>query len=294
MFIDMHVHPTFYEAVNESAAVEEFRHDGLDIRLNGTAPLQHIFNQMRCAGLDRLCLLPQDYSTEHGRPLVTNEEIKRLVEMAPNRFIGFAGVDPLAEGAADKLEHAFGDLKLRGLKLHPSRQHFYPSDERMNPIYEICVKYHRPIIFHSGVSWEPNTLAKYSRPIEFEELADTRPNLKICLAHFGWPWVQETAMLMLKYPNVYADTGMLYFDNALEFYKRIFNHDIPATWIDRSLRHQVMFGSNNPRFEQIRMADAISRLGFKESTLELIKGGNAIEFLGGLEDTFTPDASGEN
>jgi len=153
MFIDIHVHPAFYEPINEDAKVEELRHDALDIHLNGTAPLQHIFNQMRCAGLDRLCLLPEDYSTEYGRPLVTNEEIKRLVDLAPDRFIGFAGVDPLAEGAADKLEHAFGDLKLRGLKLHPSRQHFYPSDERMNPIYDICDKYHRPIIFHSGLSW---------------------------------------------------------------------------------------------------------------------------------------------
>ena len=30
------------------------------------------------------------------------------------------------------------------------------------------------------------------------------------------------------------------------------------------------------------MADAIGKLGFRESTLELIKGENAIEFLGGL------------
>lgn len=234
-----------------------------------------------CTSLNRLCLLPEDYTTEYGRPLVTNEEIRRLVDMAPDRFIGFAGVDPMAPGAAEALEHAFGDLGLAGLKLHPSRQHFRPSDERLKPIYDICEQYRRPIIFHSGLSWEPNTLTKYSRPMEFEELAATRPGLKICLAHFGWPWVQETAMLMLKYPNVYADTGLLYFDNALEFYKRVFNHDIPATWIDRSLRHQVMFGSNNPRFEQIRMADSISRLGFRESTLELIKGGNALEFLGG-------------
>lgn len=281
MFIDIHVHPAFYEPINEDVTVENMRHDALDIHLNGTAPLQHIFNQMRCAGLNRLCLLPEDYTTEYGRPLVINEEIRRLVDMAPDRFIGFAGVDPMAPGAAEALEHAFGDLGLAGLKLHPSRQHFRPSDERLKPIYDICEQYRRPIIFHSGLSWEPNTLTKYSRPMEFEELAATRPGLKICLAHFGWPWVQETAMLMLKYPNVYADTGLLYFDNALEFYKRVFNHDIPATWIDRSLRHQVMFGSNNPRFEQIRMADSISRLGFRESTLELIKGGNALEFLGG-------------
>lgn len=98
MFIDIHVHPAFYEPINEDVTVEKMRHDALDIHLNGTAPLQHIFNQMRCAGLNRLCLLPEDYTTEYGRPLVTNEEIRRLVDMAPDRFIGFAGVDPMAPG----------------------------------------------------------------------------------------------------------------------------------------------------------------------------------------------------
>lgn len=282
MFIDMHVHPAFYEPINGDSRKEDLRHDALDIHLNGTAPLEHIFNQMSCAGLDRLCLLPQDYRREYGEPLVANEEIKALVDLAPDKFIGFAGVDPLHKDAEEDLEYAFGELGLRGLKLHPSRQHFYPSDERLAKIYDICEAYKKPIVFHSGLSWEPNTFSKYSRPAEFEELAALRPGLKICLAHFGWPWVQETAMLMLKYPNVYADTGILYFDNAWEFYKKVFTQDIPASWIDRSLRHQVMFGSNNPRFEQIRMADALTKLGFRESTLELVKGKNAVEFLGGL------------
>lgn len=283
MFIDIHVHPAFFEPINKDEDQTEFRHNTLDIHRNGTAPLEHIFNQMNCAGLDRLCLLPEDYTTTAGRAVVTNEEIRSLVDMAPDKFIGFASVDPLADHCCEKLEHAFTDLKLKGLKLHPSRQWFYPSDERLEPIYQICEKYNKPILFHSGLSWEPDTLSKYARPIEFEEVACRHPKLRICLAHFGWPWVQETAMLMVKFPNLYADTSFLYFDCAREFYTRVLTQDIPVTWIDRSLRHQVMFGSNNPRFEQIRMAQAIQELGFRESTLELIKGGNAIEFLGGLD-----------
>ncbi|WP_407926842.1 amidohydrolase family protein [Caproicibacter fermentans] len=281
LFIDMHVHPAFFEPINEDPVREEMRHNVLNIHRNGTAPLEHVFHQMDCAGLDRLCLLPQDYTTQTGTAVVTNEEIKKLVDLASGRFIGFASVDPFLDGAAQRLEHAFADLGLRGLKLHPSRQHFYPSDPRLAPVYDICERYGRPIVFHSGLSWEPDTLSKYSRPIEFEELAYKRPKLRLCLAHFGWPWVRETAMLLVKYPNLYADTGALYFDSAREFYKRLFTEEIPLTWLDRSLRHQVMFGSNNPRFEQIRMAEAIGRLGLRDSTLDLIRGGNAVEFLGG-------------
>lgn len=285
MFIDMHVHPAFYEPINKDPGLEELRHQTLDIHKNGTAPLEHIFNQMKCAGLDYLCLLPEDYSTrQEGKVLVSNEEIHTLVLIAPDKFIGFASVDPFDPKAADKLEKAFVELHLSGLKLHPGRQHFYPSDQRMEPLYEICEKYNKPIIFHSGLSWEPDTLTKYAKPDVFEETAEAHPALRICLAHFGWPWCRETAMLMLKYPNVYTDTGALYFDCAQEFYEQMLTKDVPLTWIDRTLRHQVMFGSNNPRFEQIRMAQAIGKIGFREETLDLIRGQNAIDFLGGLPE----------
>ena len=56
MTIDIHVHPAFYEPINADAAREELRHCELDIHRNGLAPLEHVFNQMRCASLDRLCL----------------------------------------------------------------------------------------------------------------------------------------------------------------------------------------------------------------------------------------------
>ena len=281
MFIDIHVHPAFFEPINKEPTREQMRHDLLNIHKNGLASLEHVFNQMRCAGLNRLCLLPADYSTQTGHVVVSNEEIHQLVSLAPDKFIGFAAADPFSSQAIEKLEFAFDELKLSGLKLHPSRQRFYPADKRLAPLYDLCEKYDKPIIFHSGLSWEPDTLSKYARPIEFEELAYIRPKLRICLAHFGWPWVQETAMLLVKYSNVYTDTSALHFDSAHEFFTRLFTNDIPLTWLDRSLRHQVMFGSNNPRFEQIRMVDAITRLGLRDSTLELILGGNAIEFLGG-------------
>lgn len=52
--------------------------------------------------------------------------------------------------------------------------------------------------------WKITQLAKYARPMEFEEVALRWPEINLCLAHFGWPWVQETAALLLKYPNLYS------------------------------------------------------------------------------------------
>ena len=281
MVIDVHVHPAFFEPINEDEKLEELRHDELNIHKNGTVPLVHFFNKMKCAGIDRVCLLPEDYnSSKCGKTLVTNEEVKKLVDLAPDKFIGFASVDPNDPKACEKLEHAFTKLNLKGLKLHPGRQNFNPSSSMMDKIYDICEKHNKPIIFHAGLSYEKDTTTKNCHPLDFEELAHKRPNLRICLAHFGWPWCRETAMLMLKYPNVYTDTGALYFDSAKEFYIQMLTRDVPMTWIDRSLRHQVMFGTNDPRFEMIRMSKAIEELGFRESTIKLIKEQNVVDFLG--------------
>ena len=90
-------------------------------------------------------------------------------------------------------------------------------DTELLPIYECCIRHNKPIIFHAGISLEPETNSKYAMPLLFEEVALQYSNLRFCLAHFGWPWVNETAALLLKYPNIYTDTGLLYFDSAASF-----------------------------------------------------------------------------
>ena len=72
MFIDVHINPAFYEPINGDEAREEMRHEVLDVHKNGTAKLEHIFNQMRLAGLDKMCLMARDYTTEADCVPVTN------------------------------------------------------------------------------------------------------------------------------------------------------------------------------------------------------------------------------
>jgi hypothetical protein len=279
MFIDVNVHPDFYEIINKDKAKEELRHNIIDIHHNGLASLNHIHNQMACANLDKMVLMANDCSSKDKVVLVSNEEIKTLIDSDPDKFYGFVSVDPFNKNCIEQLEFAFTDLKLNGLVLYPARAQFYPNDANLEKIYCLCEKYNKPIMFQSGLNWEPNALSKFSHPLYLEEVAIKHPKLRFCISGFAWPWVRETAMLLLKYPNIYADTSILFFDCAREFFIQTFTKDIPSTWIDRSLRHQVMFGSNNPRFEQIRMAKALADLGYRDSTIELIKGDNALDFL---------------
>ncbi len=279
MFIDVNVNPAFFEIINENKEKEALRHEILDIHYNGLASLNHIFNQMNCASLDKLVLMADNCISKNNIVLISNEEIKTLVDAAPDKFIGFASIDPFDKNCIEQLEFAFTTLSLQGLVLYPSRQYFYPNDENMNEIYCLCEKYNKPIMFESGLNWAPNALSKFSHPLYLEEVAIKHRKLRFCISGLAWPWIRESVMLLLKYPNIYADTSILFFDCAQEFFTQTFTKDIPSTWIDRSLRHQIMFGSNNPRFEQIRMAKALSNLEYRDSTIDLIKGQNALAFL---------------
>jgi len=197
------------------------------------------------------------------------------------RFVGFASVDPHQESATDDLEHAVNDLGLRGLKLSPPTQEFYPNDvELAYPIYEKAQSLGIPIVFHAGMSWEPRARAKYGQPIHLEDVAFDFPNLNIVIAHFGWPWVLETVMLALKYPNVYLDTSCLYFDNPKDFIAFVMTQQVPLSAIERSLRHKIVFGSNYPRVEIKNMVKAVKSLGLSDGCLKLIFEGNARKLLG--------------
>ncbi len=151
----------------------------------------------------------------------------------------------------------------------------------MEPIYEICENRNKPIIFHAGTSWEPNTPAEYSHPLAFEKVFIRHPELRCCLAHFAWPWVREMVMLMIKYPNVYTDTSVLYMDSPEESMERLFTIDMGPHWYERGFGRQVMFASNTPRFRAFKLKRALDKIPMREKARRDLYSGNAIRFLTG-------------
>lgn len=277
---DINTHPYLMQDVCCSKEDERFAVEVTGLYKTGAFPMQACFNRLDCAKIDISVLSPLDLTTTRGRVLVSNEQTKVLQDTYPDYFLGMASVDPMREDAEEVLEQAFADLKLAGLYLHPSLQEFYPDDPKCERIYQICEKYNKPILFDAGLSPYPNLLTKYAHPLRFEEVACRHPKLRICLSRFGWPWVREVAMLMMKYRNVYTDVSVIYLGTAAEMYHHMFTVDMEKHWLDRSFRHQVMFGSGDPGLEEMRMIKAIRDLDIRESTKELILGGNAEEFLG--------------
>jgi hypothetical protein len=105
------------------------------------------------------------------------------------------------------LEQLFKEKKIVGIKLYPGYQHFYPNDSKVILIAELCAKYKKPLIFHTGDFYDPENkaLLKYSHPIHIDELANTCPSTSIVISHFGFPHLLETANIVARNPNVYTD-----------------------------------------------------------------------------------------
>lgn len=280
LVIDMHVHPMLYKPTIRSGEELNFRKEQFGLDLMSPVSLDLVKQLQDFSGIDMNVLLPLDLTTTAGGCIVTNEEIAAVTAMMPDRLIGFASVDPHRPDAKEVLEHAFGELGLKGLKLNPAKQKFDPNEACMDEIYKTCIAYNKPIIFHSGMSWEPNTLMEAGRPVIFEPIAIKYPELRICLAHFGWPWIQETAALVLKYPNVYTDTSLLYMDSPKIFMKEVLTEQLGHLWIENNFADRVMFGSNNPRFRAGRMKEGIEELPWRTITKEKVLGKNALRFLG--------------
>jgi hypothetical protein len=247
---------------------------------NNFQPLETFLLELDAAGLDKAVVLPIDATTALNVTVYNNDQIAELCALS-SRLVGFASVDPHRPNAVNELERAVRELGLKGLKLAPAMQRFYPDDPMLHSLYKKANELRIPVLFHAGMSWEPGSRLIYGQPLRFEEVAVNYPELPIVLAHLAWPWVTEAVALALKYPNVHLDTSALYFDNPRDFLRYAMNGIVPATVFERSLRRQILFGSNYPRVEIKNMASAVRALGFSGEFLDLLFRGNAQRLLGG-------------
>jgi len=282
--IDLHTHPLLVEEmIRRYPELERAARDVFFIR-NRAQPLGTFLLELDVSGLRQAALLPIETTRTRGMPIYTNEQIAELVALAPDRLLGFASVDPLATDAPDRLEQAVTGLGLRGLKLSPPDQEFYPDDPAVYPLYERAQALDVPIMIHTGMSWAPGARLAWGHPLRLEPMLADFPTLRVVAAHFAWPWSLEAAALALKYPNLFIDTSALYFENPDDFIADLFTRHLSLTLLEHGLRRQVVFGSNYPRVEIKNMARAVRRSGLSEKTLRLIFHDNPLRLMGQREE----------
>ncbi|MGE5330074.1 MAG: amidohydrolase family protein [Deltaproteobacteria bacterium] len=134
--------------------------------------------------------------------------------------------------------------KIKGIKLYPGYQHFYPYNERVLPVYVFAHEQNIPVILHSGALYQfENSQAQlqYVNPVYIDEAATRYPDTKFIITHFGFPYIMETAMVLNKNNNVYADiSGILDVDTY-----EVFKEDIKKAFkYYPGITDQVLFGTD--------------------------------------------------
>jgi len=220
-----------------------------------------------------------DAETETGDLPDPNDYVAQTVESYPDVFVGFCSVDPRkGKAAVEELERSVLSLGLRGLKLHPIHQAFFPDDPVFIPLFTKAEELGIPVLMHSGYAaaganspgGDGFELA-YSRPIpHVDSLAARHPDLTIIMAHPAWPWIQEQVAVALHKANVFIDLS--------GWAPRYIPRDLIAEASGR-LREKVLFGSDYPYISPVTWLEQFQELDIRDEARPLILHDNAARIL---------------
>jgi uncharacterized protein len=210
-----------------------------------------------------------------GRPPLPNMEIADFAAENSDLMFAFASVNPLrGRDAVDEAERLVRTGKIRGFKLHPPLQQFFPNDKAAYPFYEVANAAKLPVIFHTGHSGIGTGMPggggvrlKYGNPMDIDDVAVDFPDMGIILAHPSFPWQDEALSVCLHKPQVYIDLS--------GWSPKYF----PANLVQHAntlLKHKCLFGSDYPLITPDRWMADFEKAPFKDEVRPLILKQNAM------------------
>ncbi len=159
------------------------------------------------------------YKVNEHRP--ATRDVVRATEHLPNVHV-VAGIsyNHYKEKDLREISDFLKDGRVKGLKLYPGYEPFYPYDKRCQLIYDLAIEYDVPVMIHTGDTYTPKGKIRYAHPINIDDVAVDNPGLKIVICHLGNPWIRDCMEVVYKNANVYADiSGLVLGDFTSQFEK---------------------------------------------------------------------------
>ena len=214
-----------------------------------------------------------------GRPQVPNDVVAEFAAENSDVAIAFASLDPTRGPEAVREARRLVDSGLvRGLKLHPPLQQFFPNDPIAYPLYEVFAEARLPVLFHTGHSGIGTGMRggggvrlKYGHPMPIDDVAVDFPDMPIIMAHPSFPWQDEAISVCLHKPQVYIDLSgwsPKYFSPTL------------IQYANTLLKHKVLFGSDYPLITPDRWLADFEKVAFRDEVRPLILRENAMRLFG--------------
>ena len=159
---------------------------------------------------------------------------------------GTAHIPDLIEQVMEHLERD----NCCGVKLYPGYNKLALSDAFYTPIYDLAARYDKPVAVHMGLTAKAQAHMKYCHPMALDEVAADHPNTRFVMCHFGNPFLDSAAAVLIKNPNVAADlSGWLEgrVDLDLYFEEQGGYAFLLKTWLTAcSSWDRLMFGTDWP------------------------------------------------
>lgn len=269
MIIDCHTH--IFPPRIAQKAVHDLMH------LYGSPPVAGVTaaalsKHMGQCGVDMSVILPVATTPDQVRSI--NHWVLSLLNDC-ERFIGLGAMHPDFENVGDELER-LKKAGIRGVKIHPEFQFFYPDEERMFRLYEAFIEHDMLAFFHAGGggTWLKEI---HGTPERFEAVLDSFPKMKVLAAHFGgydcWDGVEKH----LLGRDILFDTAYIF--NSSDGAKYL-----PADEIVRLVEahgsEKILFGTDYPfRRQDVEIANLLG-LDLDDSDKRAILGENAARMFG--------------
>jgi hypothetical protein len=172
-----------------------------------------------------------------GRPSARAvvEATKHLQNLHVIAGISWSTFGPEAE---QELRSLLTARAIKGLKLYPGYEPFYPGDPKLTPAYLLAEEFDVPVMIHTGDTYAPSGKVKYAHPLHVDEVAVDFPRVKFLICHLGNPWFRDCMEVVYKNDNVYTDISGLtlgHFDDRFEAYMR------------QQLKEMILWGVNPNR-----------------------------------------------
>ncbi|WP_407308198.1 amidohydrolase family protein [Desulfosporosinus sp. SB140] len=222
----------------------------------------------------------RDCETTYGSKS-NNKSVINFVSNFPNKFIGFAGLDPhKGMSAIEEIKTAVYEHNLKGAAIDPYLAQIYVNDAKYYPIYSKCCELNIPIIVTTGPgTLVPNAVIDHVAPRYIDFVARDFPELKIIISHGGYPWVNEMIMIVQRNANVYLELSEYEFFPQSEAYIQAANTIISD---------KVLYASAHPFVDFKEALKNYEKLPFKPNVLEKVMCKNAAKVLNLPEVTALP------
>lgn len=250
MIIDSHTH---IEEVGDKLALPE-----------------QLIASMDEAGIDYSMLIADAHS---GRGVSTQRVVEVSKQYPRLKAIGNITYSSFGAEQFEMIKRYIKNKEIVGLKFYFGYEPFYPTDEKLFSMYELCTEYNVPVIFHTGILVATlGGLLKYSHPLNIDEVAARFPKLNIIIAHMGNPWLMDCAAVMSRNKNVYTDCSGYFkeFSPIEAEEEELFREQMRQFRIFVGDFKRVLFGTDWPIYSQKEYLKAVQSLSMTEEERELV------------------------